>query len=125
MTITEDVENLRKEQIKLSDDVTNLEAEHDYVTEKLNIVDGYLDKVKMEIDDSVNDNVNIVNESDKDSQKRKENNRNSTEKATVLKQKIVNSTTLIKSAKYILSYLLASSMSRKTSKIMSICRLMF
>ena len=67
MSVAEDLENLRKEQIKLSDDVTILEAERDNVTEKFNIVDENFNKVKKEIEDRVHDIVNIVNESGKDS----------------------------------------------------------
>ena len=38
-TLNEDIEVLKKNEVRLSDDVTNLEAEYSQVTNKINLID--------------------------------------------------------------------------------------
>ena len=45
-TLNEDIEVLKKNEVRLSDDVTNLEAEYSQVTNKINLIDDALAAMK-------------------------------------------------------------------------------
>ena len=45
-----DIENLKKDQVKISDDVTHLETEHDHVTKTIKSIDDALENIRKEID---------------------------------------------------------------------------
>ena len=45
----EEIENLKREEVKLSDDVTHLETEHEHVTNKISLIDDTLEEMKVEI----------------------------------------------------------------------------
>ena len=47
--LNEDIEGLKKEQVKLSDDVTHLEVERDHVNKKIDTIDDALETIKKEI----------------------------------------------------------------------------
>ena len=49
-TVNEDIEGLKKNEIQLCDDVTNLEAEHKQVTSKINLIDNTLAAIKRNIE---------------------------------------------------------------------------
>ena len=49
----DEIEVLKREEVKLSDDVGNLEIEHKHVTNKINLIDDNLEKIKVEIQNVV------------------------------------------------------------------------
>ena len=46
----DEIEVLKREEVKLSDDVSNLETEHKLVTNKINLIDDNLEEIKVEIE---------------------------------------------------------------------------
>ena len=49
-TLIEEIEGLKKEEVRLADDVTHLETEHKHVANKISFIDETLEEMKAEIE---------------------------------------------------------------------------
>ena len=50
-TIFDDIEGLKKDEVKLSDDISNLEAEKDQVDKKINLIDKSLEEINKKFEE--------------------------------------------------------------------------